>query len=81
MKQFRAFNNIDFLDDYLETEAIEPCEDFSKFIEKYLLAITTVGDKALLVKWIMKLMKAGFAISTFVHPLANIMATVKLDLG
>lgn len=76
------FRKIDFLDDDADNQlAIGRCSDCSKFVKEYPVAIPSVGDHDLRMKWIDMLVKEGFVIPTLVHRTAIVSPSAWIDYG
>jgi len=77
-----VFDKIDFLDDNTDIkEAIDLCNNYKKYIDKYPIAIPSFGDCELRALWIERLEEAGFILPTLVHPMATVSPSAHLDAG
>ncbi len=76
------FHKIAFLDDNLEnSHVIGKCEDCTEFLSEYPIAIPSVGNCELRMKWIHMLAKEGFIIPTLVSPTATLSPSAQIDYG
>lgn len=77
-----VFKKIDFLDDDPNNQfAIGRCYDCQKFLEDYPIAIPSVGNQELRIKWINMLIRAGFIIPTLIHRTAIVSPSAEIDYG
>ena len=78
----RIFNKIAFLDDYREgDEIVGKCNDLSRYIDDYPLAIPGVGSSILRKKWVEELISAGFVIPTLIDTTAVVSKEAKIGYG
>lgn len=76
------FRKIDFLDDDINNQlTIGKCCDCAKFVDEYPVAIPSVGNSELRMKWIDMLVKEGFVIPTLVHRTAIVSPSAQIDYG
>ena len=77
-----SFHKIAFLDDNPDNSyAIGKCDDCAKFLKEYPIAIPSVGNHDLRMKWLDMLAKAGFIIPTLIDPTATVSLSAKIDYG
>ena len=76
------FNKIDFLDDDTANElAIDTCENFTRYVERYPIAIPSFGNCELRKKWADALRDRGFILPRIIHPSATISNQVSIAEG
>lgn len=76
------FRKIDFLDDEPNNPyAIGRCYDCRKFVEEYPIAIPSVGNYELRMKWIDMLIRNGFVIPTLIHRTAIVSPSAQIGYG
>ena len=77
-----VFRKIAFLDDDLsKTEALGPCADFEKYVDKYPIAIPAIGDGLIRMKWMARLERAGFVLPVLIHPSAVVSPSATIGYG
>lgn len=77
-----VFHKVDFLDDNPENKlAIGKCSDCAKFIDKYPIAIPSVGNRDLRISWIDMLVNEGFVLPTLIHRTAIVSPSASVDYG
>lgn len=77
-----VFRRIAFLDDDpAKTQAIGRCADAARFVEQYPIAIPSVGDRALRMRWLGELALAGFVLPALIHPTAAVSPTASVGYG
>src|SRR4051812_20730076 len=74
------FEQIDFLDDQLDL-SIGKCEDFQEYINDYSYGFVAIGNNEQRIRWIERLIEAGFNLPILVHPTAYVSPSAKLDTG
>ncbi|PWW31271.1 hypothetical protein DFO73_102267 [Cytobacillus oceanisediminis] len=74
------FDEIDFLDDESDI-SIGMCYDYQKFVSNYTYAFVALGSNKLRMKWVVKLMEAGFKIPTLIDPTAYISPSASIADG
>src|SRR3954470_2763086 len=65
------FDSIDFLDDNSEI-AIGKCEDFKKYSNDYSYVFVAFGNNEQRMRYIVKLIDAGFQFPVLIHPTAYV---------
>ncbi len=77
-----VFHKIAFLDDHAKSPyIIGKCQDCVQFLLEYPIAIPSVGDDQLRMKWIGTLAKAGFIIPTLIDPTVTISPSAQVGYG
>lgn len=77
-----VFRKIAFLDDNLDNHnAIGKCNDCAKFVEEYPIAIPSIGNQNMRMKWIDMLVREGFIIPTLVHRTAIVSPSAEIGYG
>lgn len=67
------FETISYLDDNSDNKlAIDTCENFERYTERYPIAIPSFGNCELRKKWAERLSKAGFILPKLIHPSAMV---------
>lgn len=81
-QSLNVFRRIAFLDDDPgRTQAIGRCSDLARFVGEYPIAIAAVGDRALRMRWIEELARAGFILPVLVHPGAVVSPSAVIGYG
>lgn len=80
-QSLRIFHKIGFLDDTKPEIAIGPCNNFSKYLSEYPVAIPAIGDTEVRKRWMTDLVKAGFIIPTLIHPSAVVSRSAEIGNG
>lgn len=77
-----VFQKIAFLDDDpAKSQAIGPCKDLGQFVEEYPIAIPSVGDRSLRMRWLSELVQAGFVLPVLIHPMAAVSPNAVIGYG
>lgn len=76
------FQKIAFLDDTVKNDSVigKIC-DISDFVNEYPVAIPSVGDSVLRMKWILKLINEGFVLPTLISPTATVSPSAEIGYG
>ncbi|MCQ6274667.1 hypothetical protein JMM81_06720 [Bacillus sp. V3B] len=74
------FDRVDFLDDNSEI-AIGKCEDFKKYSNDYSYAFVAFGNNKQRMRYIVKLIDAGFQFPVLIHPTAYISPLARIEIG
>lgn len=76
------FGEIAYLDDDPNNPlAIDTCQTYKNYLEKYPIAIPSFGDCQLRAMWCELLEQAGFILPKLIHPSATISGNVKIQSG
>ena len=76
------FRKIAFLDDDpAKTQAIGDCRDLRRFVEEYPIAIPSVGDRAVRMRWLWELARVGFVLPVLIHPSAAVSPNAVIGCG
>ncbi len=76
------FGEIAYLDDDPNSPlAIDTCENYRNYLEKYPIAIPSFGDCQLRAMWCELLEQAGFILPKLIHPSATISWNVEIQSG
>lgn len=77
-----VFRKIGFLDDDTKNPlAMGPCDDCLRYIEEYPIAIPSVGNRELRMRWIEMLAKYGFVLPVLIHPTATVSPSAEIGYG
>ena len=77
-----VFRKIAFLDDDpAKTQAIGDCRDLRRFVEEYPIAIPSVGDRAVRMRWLWELARVGFVLPVLIHPSAAVSPNAVIGCG
>ncbi len=75
-----VFNEIAYLDDEPSNRlAIDSCENYKRYVNRFPIAIPSFGDCELRANWTNLLEKAGFILPVLVHPMATISPSARLS--
>ena len=81
-EETRMFNEIAFLDDEpSNTLAIDTCENYARYVERYPMAIPSFGDCVLREKWADILKKNNFILPTLIHPSVTMSNSISIAEG
>ena len=81
-RSLNVFHRIAFLDDDPDNpRAIGKCEKLGHYVREYPIAIPSVGDQKLRMRWLGELAAAGFVLPVLIHPTAVVSANVPLGYG
>lgn len=81
-QSLNVFRKVAFLDDDpAKEEAIGPCTDLSRYAGQYPVAIPAVGDRALRMRWLGELARAGFVLPVLIHPGAVVSPSASVGYG
>lgn len=77
-----VFRKIAFLDDDpAKDRAIGRCTDLARFVDDYPVAIPSVGDRAVRMRWLEELGRAGFVLPVLIHPTAVVSPNAVIGYG
>lgn len=77
-----VFRKIAFLDDDPgKTQTIGNCLELAKFVDQYPIAIPSVGNQSLRMRWMEELVQAGFILPVLVHPTAVVSPNAVIGYG
>ena len=76
----RIFRKIAFLDD-AKPGVLGPCQKLGQYVEKYPVAIPAVGNRALRMRWMAELARAGFILPVLIHPGAMVSSSAEIGCG
>lgn len=77
-----VFRKIGFLDDDTKNPlAMGPCDDCLRYIEEYPIAIPSVGNRELRMRWLAMLARNGFVLPILVHPTATVSPSAAVGYG
>lgn len=77
-----VFHDVAFLDDDpANTLAIDSCENFRKYLDRFPIALPSFGNCELRGKWLRCLEEAGFIVPTLIHPMATVSPSAQVDAG
>lgn len=77
-----VFRRIAFLDDDpSKSRAIGPCSDLARYVQEYPIAIPSVGDPAVRMRWLEQLAAAGFVLPVLIHPTAAVSPNAEVGCG
>ena len=76
----RIFRKIAFLDD-AKPGGLGPCQKLGQYVEKYPVAIPAVGNRALRMRWMAELARAGFILPVLIHPGAMVSSSAEIGCG
>ena len=79
-ESLRVFRKIAFLDDG-KSDVLGPCRDLGRYLNVYPVAIPAVGDRALRLRWMAELGRAGFILPVLIHPSAVVSPSAELGYG
>ena len=80
-RSLNVFRRVEFLDDDPAKGAVGPCEHLEQYVWEYPVAIPAVGDKALRMRWLEELARAGFVLPVLIHPTAVVSANATIGYG
>lgn len=81
-QRLNVFRKAAFLDDDLSKPGVlGPCAALGRWAEEYPVAVPAVGDKALRMRWLGELARAGFVLPVLVHPDATVSPSAELGYG
>jgi len=81
-QRLNVFQRIAFLDDDpAKPGVLGPCSPLERWAEEYPVAIPAVGDRALRMRWLGELARAGFVLPVLVHPDATVSPSAELGYG
>ena len=81
-QRLNVFRRIAFLDDNPEkAEVLGPCTGLERWAEEFPVAIPAVGNRALRMRWLGELARAGFVLPVLVHPDATVSPSAVLGYG
>lgn len=77
-----VFRKIAFLDDDpAKTQTIGRCADLARFVREYPIAIPSVGNRSLRMRWMTELARAGFILPVLIHPTAVVSPNATIGYG
>ena len=77
-----VFRKIAFLDDDpAKNQAIGRCADLARFVDEYPVAIPSVGDRAVRMRWLEELGRAGYVLPVLIHPTAVVSPNATIGYG
>ncbi len=76
-ESLRVFRKIAFLDD-AKSGVLGPCQKLGQYVEKYPVAIPAVGNRALRMRWMAELARAGFILPVLIHPGAMVSSSAEI---
>lgn len=81
-QRLNVFRRIAFLDDDTgKAETLGPCSGLERWAEEFPVAIPAVGERALRMRWLGELARAGFVLPVLVHPDATVSPSAALGYG
>lgn len=77
-----VFRRIAFLDDDpAKSQAIGPCSSLERYVREYPIAIPSVGNRDVRMRWLDELAAAGFVLPVLVHPTAAVSPNAEIGCG
>ena len=76
-ESLRVFRKIAFMDD-AKSGVLGPCQKLGQYVEKYPVAIPAVGNRALRMRWMAELARAGFILPVLIHPGAMVSSSAEI---
>ena len=78
----RHYNKISFLDDAVrENGVVGNCADYTELRQEYPCAIAAFGNNRLRLAWTKRLLEAGYAVPSILHPSAIVSPSAQLGAG
>ena len=80
-RSLHVFRRVEFLDDDPAKGALGPCKHLEQYVEEFPVAIPAVGERALRMRWMEELIRAGFILPVLIHPTAVVSANAVIGYG